>query len=206
MELKKKFQIEYRDPKSLIPYVKNAKIHSDDQINKIAGQIAEFGFDQQIVINKDNVIIKGHGRTLASVKLCLTQVPVIIQTLDEYQEMAARIADNKVSEAPYDLELLKFDLGTLQLHEFNLDLTGMDTVDVTNLLDPQDLERENGKGVEDFSESHETTDIRQIILIMTQEDFDPMVQALIEIQEAEGLENNTEAVKFLIQSYDNAKT
>lgn len=203
MELKKKFEIEYRDPKELIPYVKNAKLHPDEQINKIAGQIAEFGFDQPIVINKENIIIKGHGRTLASIKLNLTQVPVIVQSLDEYQEMAARIADNKVSEAPWDAEMLKFDIGTLDLKGFNLELTGISAEELNNIINPLEIEREQGKGIEDYQDSHETTDIRQLILIMTQEDFDPMLEALLEIQEKQGLENNTEAVKYLIEFYEN---
>lgn len=197
----KPLEIVWYPPTDLVPYAKNAKVHSNEQIDKIAGQISAFGFDQPIVIDENKVIIKGHGRREASIRLGLPKVPVIVSTLDEYQAMAARIADNKVAEAPYDNELLKFDLGTLDLQNFNMELTGMDNVALNALLNPEELEREQGKGIEDFSETHETTDIRQIILIMDESEYEPMLMGLMKVQEREGLDNNVEAVKFLLERY-----
>jgi len=72
--------IVWKDINSLIPYVSNTKKHPDSQIDKLAGAIAEFGFDQPIVVDGDGVIIKGHGRLLASKKLQLNQVPVLVRT------------------------------------------------------------------------------------------------------------------------------
>lgn len=119
-------RIEFKDPKSLTPYVKNAKIHTPEQIDDIAGQISAFGFDQPIVVDKNNVIIKGHGRREAAIKLNLSEVPVVVaEHLDEYQAMAARIADNKIArDTDVDQDKLKFDLGTLSLRDFNMKLTG----------------------------------------------------------------------------------
>jgi hypothetical protein len=110
----KKFEIVWLAPESLTPYAKNAKVHTTEQVDKIAGQIAAFGFDQPIVVDEQRVIIKGHGRREAAIRLNLQAVPVIVTDLDEYQAMAARIGDNKVSEAPWDTAMLQFEFGTLE--------------------------------------------------------------------------------------------
>ncbi|MFV5351588.1 phage tail protein [Acinetobacter baumannii] len=76
------------------PYELNAKIHSEEQVAKIAESIARFGWDQPIVVDKNGVIIKGHGRRLAAIKLGLIEVPVLVRDdLNEEQVKAARLAD-----------------------------------------------------------------------------------------------------------------
>lgn len=120
---------------NLIPYANNAKLHPEEQVLKIAGQIAAFGFDQPIVARReDKVLVKGHGRWLAAQKLGMDQVPVIFVDLDEYQAMAARIADNKVSQTSFDIEKLHFDLGTLDRVEFDLKLTAFDDKEIEQAL------------------------------------------------------------------------
>lgn len=126
-------QIIWLPPSSLTPYAKNTKIHTVDQIDKIAGQIASFGFDQPIVVDSKHVIIKGHGRREAALRLGLEKVPVIVSTLDEYQAMASRIGDNKVAEALWDYDLLKFEFGTLSTHDIDLKLTGFNLEDIKAL-------------------------------------------------------------------------
>src|SRR5574343_1684926 len=124
-----------KDVDSLIPYINNTKQHPDKQVDKIAGSIAEFGFDQPIVIDGDGVIIKGHGRLIAAKKLKLQQVPVLIRTdLTPSQVKAARIADNRVSESDWDEELLKIELYDLQQHQFDLSLTGFDAEEIGRFL------------------------------------------------------------------------
>lgn len=132
----KEFTIEWRRPDELTPYVKNAKVHTTEQIDKIAGQIAAFGFDQPIVVDKEGVIIKGHGRREAAIRLGLEKVPVIVQDLDEYQAMAARIADNKIAETSWDKDLLRFDIHTLDSMNFDLALTGFDASQFADLMAP----------------------------------------------------------------------
>lgn len=130
-----KLKVEWVDPQSLTPYVNNAKIHDDDQIDKLAGSIAEFGFDQPIVVDKDRVIIKGHGRREAALRLNMSIVPIIIaEHLDESQVKAARIADNKVSSLKYDPERLRFDIGSLDRVNFNLNLTGLEFDEIKEML------------------------------------------------------------------------
>ena len=120
-----KMEIVWRNPKSLTPYVKNAKIHTTEQIDTIAGQISAVGWTQPIVVDKQGIIIAGHGRREAALRLNLQEVPVVVaEHLDEYQAMAARIADNVVAKGDMDQDKLKFDLGSLSLRNFNMSLTG----------------------------------------------------------------------------------
>lgn len=122
-------------PDSLIPYAKNAKAHSIDQIDKIANQIAGVGFTQPIVVDQNNVIIAGHGRHQAAIKLGLQEVPIVKMThLTDDEVIAYRIADNRVAEAPWNLDQLKFDLGTLDAHGFNLEMTGFSLPELGDFL------------------------------------------------------------------------
>lgn len=103
------------------PYDKNVKIHDEKQVSKIAESIQQFGWDQPIVVDKDGVIIKGHGRTLAAKKLGLKQVPVLVRSdLTEEQVKAARIADNRVAMGDIDTEMLQ-----QEIREIDLDLKGI---------------------------------------------------------------------------------
>ena len=94
----------------LIPYVNNPR-NNENAVDKVASSIAEFGFKNPIVIDKNNIVINGHTRLLASKKLGLKEVPVIVaDDLTEAQVKAFRIADNKTSEyAEWKEELLKLE-------------------------------------------------------------------------------------------------
>ena len=72
-------KIELIDLEKLVPYELNSKIHDDAQVKKIAESIKQFGWDQPIVVDKDMVIIKGHGRSLAAKLLGVKQVPVLVR-------------------------------------------------------------------------------------------------------------------------------
>jgi ParB-like chromosome segregation protein Spo0J len=133
-------------PDQLTPYQNNTKQHPTDQIDKIAQQIAYVGFTQPILVDKHRVIIAGHGRREASIRLGLKQVPVIVAShLSEYEVKAARIADNRVAESPWDADLLKFELGTLQAHDFDLNLTGFSLDQIDGLLKNRDASDSEGK-------------------------------------------------------------
>src|SRR3569623_2096707 len=91
-------QIELCPLDRLIPYARNARSHSDEQIALIAASITEFGFVNPILAGGDSVIIAGHGRLLAARKLGMTEVPVIvIDGLTENQRRALVLADNKLT-------------------------------------------------------------------------------------------------------------
>lgn len=92
----KTFSVVYKDPKTLKPYYRNAKKHSRSQVTSLANAMRRLGFDQPIVVDKDMVIIKGHGRQLAAISCGLTLVPVVVRDdLSPLEVMAARIADNE---------------------------------------------------------------------------------------------------------------
>ena len=80
------------------PYPKNAKEHPEKQIKKIANSIKEFGFNQPIVIDKDKVIIVGHGRFIAALSLAMEKVPTLTVELDEERAKAYRLADNRTAQ------------------------------------------------------------------------------------------------------------
>ena len=110
-----KLQIEYLPTDSLVPYINNPRVN-DRAIDAVAGSIAEFGFKNPIIVDRDNVIIAGHTRLLAARKIGLDQVPVIrAEDLTEKQVKAFRIADNRTAEfSEWDDELLAMELEGLE--------------------------------------------------------------------------------------------
>ena len=115
-------KIEYIAINDLIPYVNNARVHSEEQILQIASSIKEFGFNNPVLIDKGNGIIAGHGRVYAARKLGLEEIPVIrIEHLSKAQKKAFIIADNKLAlNAGWDNELLALELGKLGDAGFDL--------------------------------------------------------------------------------------
>ena len=110
----------------LIPYAKNSRTHSEEQIAQIAASIKEFGFTNPIIIDENNGIIAGHGRILAAQKLKLKEVPCIQVTgWSEAQKKAYVIADNKLAlNAGWDEKMLALEFDDLQDLGFDLSLTG----------------------------------------------------------------------------------
>jgi hypothetical protein len=129
--------IETRPVDRLIPYVRNARTHSDDQIAQIAASIAEFGFVNPVLIGADDVIIAGHVRVLAAKSLGLPEVPVIVlDHLSEAQRRALIIADNRIAEnAGWDEAMLRAELAALREEEFDLDVLGFSDAELLRILD-----------------------------------------------------------------------
>ena len=109
----------------LKPYELNAKKHPKKQIQQVANSIKAFGFNQPIVVDKDNVVIVGHGRLEAAKLLGLKEVPVLKVDLREDQAKAYRLADNKLNESEWDMKLVIDELKELDAEL--IDLTGFDT-------------------------------------------------------------------------------
>lgn len=128
-------EIEWRNPNDLTPYINNNKRHPDSQIDKVAGSIAEFGVDQPLVIDSDGVIIKGHARREAALRLGLDKVPVVVRAdLSEAQKKASRIADNKTAVSDFDEQAISLELEALKELEYDLSKTGFDTEEIDELL------------------------------------------------------------------------
>lgn len=110
----------------LVPYARNSRTHSPEQIDKVAASIREFGFLNPVIIDGDNGIIAGHCRVLAAQKLGMADVPVIEAAhLTDAQRKAYVIADNRLAlDAGWDNDMLKVEFGDLEADGFNLALTG----------------------------------------------------------------------------------
>ena len=129
-------RIEHWPLSRLLPYAKNARTHSDEQIAQIAASIVEFGFTNPILVGSDGVIVAGHGRLAAARKLGLDGVPVVVlDHLSPTQRRALVIADNRLAEnAGWDDAMLRTELEALQEDGFDLDLTGFDPDALAELM------------------------------------------------------------------------
>lgn len=108
------YTVQLIETAKLVPYELNAKKHPEDQIEKLAKAIKQFGWTQPIVVWKDYSIIAGHGRRLAALKLGFNKVPVIIRDdLTKAEADALRLSDNRVSSTEYDQEMIAVELQRL---------------------------------------------------------------------------------------------
>ena len=121
---------------SLIPYARNSRTHSEEQVAQVAASIKEFGFTNPVLIDEQGGIIAGHGRTMAARKLGLAEVPCIrMSHLTEAQKRAYVIADNKLAlNAGWDEKMLALEFKDLQDMGFDLELTGFGLGDIDELL------------------------------------------------------------------------
>jgi ParB-like chromosome segregation protein Spo0J len=129
-------QIERWSVDRLIPYARNARTHSPEQVAQIAASIAEFGWTNPILVGADGVVIAGHARLLAARKLGISDVPVIVlDHLSDSQRRALVIADNRLAlNAGWDEEMLRVEIEALREDEFNLDLPGFGVEEMDALL------------------------------------------------------------------------
>ena len=116
------------DPRSLIPYELNNRKHPEQQINRIANSISEFGFNQPIIVDEQNIVLVGHGRLAAALKLGLDKVPVLqVLGLTEAKKKAYRILDNKLqNDSEWDFNNLELELAHLEDLGFELEPWGLD--------------------------------------------------------------------------------
>lgn len=135
-------QIVKKNVRDLIPYINNAKQHSEKQISQVAASIKEFGFNNPILIDGENGIIAGHCRLLAAQKLKMQDVPTIeIKHLSPTQKKAFILADNKLNESSWDDDILNLELTDLFVDGFDLSLAGFDDFKI-NIEDPGDDDNE----------------------------------------------------------------
>src|SRR5579885_3450604 len=135
-------KIEHWPIDKLIPYARNPRTHSDEQVARIAASIVEFGWTSPILVDTNAGILAGHGRLLAARKLGLREAPVVVlDHLSETQKRAYILADNRLAElAGWDEELLRGELAGLRDADFNLDMIGFDDAELDRLLaeEPQE--------------------------------------------------------------------
>lgn len=147
-------QIEQRRVADLIPYARNSRTHSDEQVAQIAASIREFGWTNPVLITSDGSLIAGHGRLLAARKLGLTEVPTIaLDHLSETQRKALVIADNKLAlNAGWDEQMLALEIGELASEDFDLALMGFSEDELARLT------AEKTEGLTDPNEVPEVPD------------------------------------------------
>jgi len=132
MEEKQKINVVLCKVEDLIPYVNNARIHSDEQVCQIAASIREFGFNSPIITDGESGVLAGHGRLLAAKKLGLSTVPTIqVGHLSKAQQKAFILADNKIGDnSGFDFELVSLEIQSLQEIDFDINLTGFSSFEL----------------------------------------------------------------------------
>ncbi len=127
----------------IIPYARNPRKNDGLPVAKTKASLQEFGWQQPIVIDAQNIIIVGHTRFKAAIELGMTEVPChIAANLTPAQVKAYRIADNKTGEfSEWDMDLLVLEFEDLKIEGFDLDLTGFAPEEVAGMEcgdDPQE--------------------------------------------------------------------
>ena len=132
--------LEYRPVEALVPFARNPRTHSDEQVAKIAASIVEFGWTSPLLVDGANGLIAGHGRLAAARKLGLAEVPVIeLAHLSPTQKRAYVLADNQLAlDAGWNEELLALELAELSEAGYDLALTGFDADALAELLHGED--------------------------------------------------------------------
>jgi DNA modification methylase len=129
-------RVERRPVASLVPYARNARTHSDEQVAQIAASIREWGWTAPVLVDETGGIIAGHGRILAAQRLGLAEVPCMVAAgWSDAQKRAYVIADNKLAlNAGWDDDLLRLELSDLRGFDFDLSLTGFADLEIDALL------------------------------------------------------------------------
>ena len=148
-------RIEVWPVERLVPYARNARTHSDEQVAQIAGSIAEFGFTNPILVDSNAGIVAGHGRLLAAKKLGFAEVPVIVlDHLSEIQRRAYVLADNRLAlNAGWNDELLAEELAAIEAEGFDLGVIGFSDDELQGLLAEESPERPEPPAEEEIPET-----------------------------------------------------
>ena len=138
-------RIEMRAVADLVPYARNARTHSADQVAQIARSIREFGFTNPVLVDGGGGIVAGHGRVMAAKSLGLASVPVLcVDWLTEAQQRAYVLADNRLAlDAGWDDALLAGELAALKADGFDLELTGFADDEIADLLESEGGDKES---------------------------------------------------------------
>jgi ParB-like chromosome segregation protein Spo0J len=142
----------------LLPYARNARTHSNEQIAQVAASIVEFGWTNPILVGGDGVVIAGHARLAAARLLKMSEVPVIVlDHLTPTQRRALVLADNRLAlSAGWDEEMLRVELESLEEDGFDLDLVGFTDDELAHLLADQDAATDGEDDVPEIPETPTT--------------------------------------------------
>lgn len=174
----KPLEIEVIETHKLVPYAKNSRTHSKEQITQIATSIEEFGFTNPVLIGESEDIIAGHGRVMAAKELELNKVPCIrLKHLTEEQKKAYVIADNKLAlNAGWDENLLKQEIESLQEIDYDISLTGFSEMEIDELLAAEEIIDEADEILHEQSLQVEPAKEYVLILAKDIDEWDEMVE------------------------------
>lgn len=202
-------QITYKKLKDIHPYEKNPR-NNDAAVDKVANSINKFGFKSPIIIDKHGVIVAGHTRYKASVKLGLKEVPCIeANDLTESQIKAYRLADNKTAEyAEWDFSLLECELDDLSvIPDLNMQDFGFyddDSLSFDEIFEP----KQNTESVEkkDAVQQPETPVTQNVSVDVSNEPETVQEPELDAVQDTEQYDESECAVYFVTVSFDNEES
>jgi len=203
--------MQYLEIDKIVPYARNPRKNQD--IDKVASSIKEYGFQQPLVLDKDNIIIVGHTRFSAAKKLGLKKIPCLIaDKLTESQVKAYRIADNRVAEeSKWDNELLNLELIELQKDNIDLENLGFESAELEKIFSsddplfvaPQQQEtQETPLEIEDFIPSQ----VRMIQLFLNSESEPKFKDMINSLQDRYNTDNLTDTVYKAIENEHNNST
>jgi len=162
-------KIERRKVDDLIPYARNARTHSDEQVAQLAASIKEWGWTTPVLIDEDGEIIAGHGRVMAARKLGIEEVPTMTATgWTKAQKQAYVLADNQLPQnAGWDMDLLKVEMEDLSTEGFDLSLIGFGEGALMNFALPTEEGETNAdeewKDMPEFKQDDKTS-FRHVIV------------------------------------------
>ena len=192
---------------ALIPYARNARKHSDEQVAQLAASIREFGFNAPVLVDKDNGIIAGHGRVLAARKLGIEAVPCLrLDHLTETQRRAYILADNRLAElgGGWDEEMLKLEMEQLQELKFDINFTGFNEPEVDALINQIDetTNTEKGKNPLEKLDKYLESETKVISISFESDEFISVVNRLDRIMEEKDFSSYSPLLVMLIDFYE----
>ena len=184
------------------PYEKNPRKISEKAIKMVANSIKEFGYQQPIVIDKDNIIVVGHTRFQASKQLNMGKVPVVIGDFTEEQAKAYRIADNRINEETgWDYNFLQEELNKLLDLDVDLNMTGFTSEELDSMFAKEEIEITDPIEIGE-DENHLLNDVKMIQLFYEPADEQKFRSIIDKIKEQHNVDNISDAVFLCVQNED----
>jgi len=179
----------------LMPYARNSRTHSEQQVAQIAAAIREFGWTNPILIKSDNTVIAGHGRLMAAKEIGMLKVPcIVLDNLSDEQCRALVIADNKLAlNAGWDMDILISELSELKDLDFDFEIIGFSDEELNSIING--LYEEDG----DESDDGDIDNIKQptkpllqlrvgkVVIPLTEDEYNALVEKVDEYVEKKGV-------------------
>ena len=177
----------------ILPYINNPRKNLNAE--KVASSIKEFGFQQPIVLDKENVIIVGHTRFEAAKILGLEKVPVVIADLPKNKVKAYRIADNRLNQdSSWDTKLLNLEFNDLINDNYNLDNLGFTNDELDTLLLKDSNNSDELLNPDNLEQTNEFSDIKMVQIFLNPENHEKFNEAIQKIYEKHKIDNISDAV------------